>query len=313
MLRLHSPGSAASYKPRRPCRLLAAASLLDSLPLPAAHLTEITSTSNPYVVHAVKLRTSRAYREVAGTLLLPGDTVLSELACHGLRARVLLLAHGAEPPAGLLAERTLAAAPAVLRRVSGLESADSLSCVAELFAPAFHAPSAAAQTVLLLDGLQEPGNVGTLIRTATALGFAACALLPGTADAFSAKAVRASRGASLRLPLWRPSWAQLRTFADDCGAVCLAADAAGAPQAAQAAAAEAAARRVPLWLALGAEGGGLSADARELCALCSVPGAGGMESLNVAAAGAILMHLVTSRAGAGAGEQTMQQKLSNRT
>jgi len=263
--------------------------------LPPAHVTHLQSTANAYVKHATRLRTSRAYRDVVGTLLLPGSTLLAEAAeaaPDGLHVAVLLLAEGAAVPSGVTAERTLTASPAVLRRVAGVESGDSLDAVAELRAPPAVPPSAAHRRVLLLDGVQDPGNLGTLLRSAAALRFSAAALLPGCADPFSAKAVRASRGAALRLPLWRATWPQLAALQSSWQATCLGADARGSSQAAATASAAASAAQVPLWLVLGSEGQGLGAEARALSTLVAVPGAGGFESLNVGAAGAILMYLL---------------------
>jgi TrmH family RNA methyltransferase len=185
--------------------------------------------------------------------------------------------------------------------------------------------------VLLLDGVQDPGNLGTLLRSAAAFGVAAACLAPGCCDPYNAKAVRASRGACLRLPLWRATWSQLTALADATGAVVLGADPRGEGSGATLAAAAAAAAAPgakPLWLALGAEGPGLSLQAQALCTPVAIPRAGarlmhsfvtissacigralrpaltrrccgfscsragGMESLNVAVAGSILMYIL---------------------
>jgi len=268
----------------------------------------------------VPRRTSRSYREAAGTVLLSGGRVLEELSgaadgddAHAesrapLLARVLLLAPGAPPPRGVRAERTLTASPEVLRKVRppsrpagsakarnasarldlprllaaqmvGVESGDSLDAVAELRAPALQplslAAARSAPLLLLLDGVQDPGNLGTLLRSAAALRASGCVLLPGCCDAFNAKAVRAARGACFRLPLFSATWQQLAQLSDAAGAAVLGADPRGDPEGAQRAA-EAAARpgAGPVWLALGAEGPGLTQAARDLCTPVAVPGAG---------------------------------------
>ena len=177
----------------------------------------------------------------------------------------------------------------------GVESGDSLDAVAELHTPALQTLTAeAARTsplLLLLDGVQDPGNLGTLLRSAAALRASGAVLLPGCCDAFNAKAVRAARGACFRLPLWRATWPQLAQLAGACGATVLGADPRGDPQGAQRVAASRGTQ--PVWLALGAEGPGLTQDARDLCTPVAVPGAGGMESLNVAAAGSILLYILS--------------------
>jgi TrmH family RNA methyltransferase len=183
----------------------------------------------------------------------------------------------------------------------GVESGDSLDAVAELRAPSVQPLTVEAALrsplLLLLDGVQDPGNLGTLLRSAAALRASGAVLLPGCCDAFNAKAVRAARGACFRLPLWRATWPQLQQLAQDSGAAVLGADPRGDPQGAQRAARDAAKPGAkPVWLALGAEGPGLTQAARELCTPVAVPGAGGMESLNVAAAGSILLYILSPQA-----------------
>src|SRR5262249_18527848 len=68
---------------------------------------------------------------------------------------------------------------------------------------------AAGWPLVVLDGLQDPGNVGTICRSAAAAGAPAVAVLEGGADPLGAKAIRASAGAVFRLKLARPSWSEL--------------------------------------------------------------------------------------------------------
>lgn len=262
----------------------------------ASQPATISSTSNEWVKHAVKLRTSSKYREEQAAVLLVSAGVLAEVAqasAETLRLRVLMLAEGASAPPGMVADRVLVASRDVLRKVAGVESADGLTAVAELAAPRLAQPAAAqaraAQRVLVLDGVQDPGNLGTLLRSALAFGFDACLLLPGCCDPFNGKALAASRGAAFRLPLWRgPAWPELAELAAGAGALLLGADPRG--DASGAALRRAAAGGAPVWLVLGAEGPGLSDGAQRLCSLVAVPGASGIESLNVAVAGSILMY-----------------------
>ena len=150
--------------------------------------------------------------------------------------------------------------------------------------------------MLLLDGVQDPGNLGTLLRTAAALRFDAACLLPGCCDAFNAKAVRAARGACFRLPLWRATWSQLAALADASKATVLGADPRGDPNAATAAAAAAAKPDAPpLWLALGAEGPGLSVQAQAVCTPVSIPRAGAMRCRFADAASACCLDVSVTR------------------
>ena len=162
-----------------------------------------------------------------------------------------------------------------------------------------------ARRLLALDSVQDPGNVGTLLRTALALGWDAAFLLPGTCDPFNDKALRASRGGALRLPLAFGSWDDLEAAAGAGGMACWAADA--DPGGAGAGAGGTHARlgdagvvgggpggssseQGALVLVLGSEGQGLSERARRMCRPLAIPmGSGRMESLNVSVAGGILM------------------------
>ena len=153
-----------------------------------------------------------------------------------------------------------------------------------------------------LAGVADPGNVGTLVRTAAALGADWLALGPGSADAFHPRAVRAAMGATFAVPLLEgvsPADLGTRSGFDVVGAV----PRGGVPPW------EADLTR-PMVLALGAERSGLGgaldglADGREVVRV-TIPQAPGSESLNVAAAGAALLAEAgrqrTLAAGAGEG------------
>jgi TrmH family RNA methyltransferase len=137
--------------------------------------------------------------------------------------------------------------------------------------------------ILVLDGIQDPGNVGTLLRTAAALGAAATVALPGTADIWNAKVVRSAVGMQFRHPTVLCTAEALGTFLRAHGIVLWGADASGtsvddvrAPAA--------------LALAVGNEGAGLTPAVRSACAsLVALPMARGAESLNVAVAAGIAL------------------------
>ncbi|HLL83430.1 MAG TPA: RNA methyltransferase [Longimicrobium sp.] len=136
--------------------------------------------------------------------------------------------------------------------------------------------------LLVLDALQDPGNFGTLVRTAEALGAAGVVALPGTVDPWNPKSVRAAMGSSFRLPVVETGWEALEPWLREHGIVTVA-SAVGAPPP------ESLPRRAAL--VLGNEGAGVSADTlRRADVTLGIPLRGRAESLNVAAAGAILLH-----------------------
>ncbi|HEX8212822.1 MAG TPA: RNA methyltransferase [Longimicrobium sp.] len=136
--------------------------------------------------------------------------------------------------------------------------------------------------LLVLDAVQDPGNFGTLVRTAEALGAAGVVALPGTVDPWNPKSVRAAMGSSFRLPVVEADWAVLEPWLRGHGVVTVA-SAVGAPPP------DSLPRRAAL--VLGNEGAGVSADTlRRADVTLGIPLRGRAESLNVAAAGAILLH-----------------------
>jgi TrmH family RNA methyltransferase len=138
--------------------------------------------------------------------------------------------------------------------------------------------------LVLLDAVQDPGNVGTILRTAAALGATAVIALPGTVDLWNAKVVRSAMGAGFHTPAFASTWEALDPFRRRESIALWGADAGGtslhqlsAPD--------------RLALVVGNEGAGLSADARaRVEVLASLPIDSMVESLNVAVATGILLY-----------------------
>ena len=138
--------------------------------------------------------------------------------------------------------------------------------------------------VLVLDAIQDPGNVGTILRTAAAFDVAATVAMPGTVDLWNAKVVRSAMGALFRHHALSASWVQLDELLTANDVVVWGADAAGARLGDRGAPPK-------LAIAVGNEGSGLTGDARSRVAhLVSIPTASTVESLNVAVAAGILLH-----------------------
>ncbi len=140
--------------------------------------------------------------------------------------------------------------------------------------------------VLVLDAVQDPGNVGALLRTAFALGCSGAVLLGGSADPANPKVMRAAMGATFRLP-WAPATeGELAAWARDADVTLWAAAGDGAPLG----------RLTPperLALIVGNEGAGVRPAVRRLAQLSvAVPLARGAESLNVAVAAGIILYEV---------------------
>ncbi|HWA59053.1 MAG TPA: RNA methyltransferase [Gemmatimonadales bacterium] len=141
--------------------------------------------------------------------------------------------------------------------------------------------------VLVLDGVQDPGNVGALARTALGLGATGLVALPGTADLYNPKALRGSMGALFRLPSVQSPLEPFVAWARGAGLALWTSAMSGTPV-------QDAARQGPLALLVGNEGAGVRP---ELAAVATrsvaVPLRHGVESLNVAVAAGILLYEVT--------------------
>ena len=222
----------------------------------------ITSKDNPTLKLARALQRKKE-REETGLFACEGEDLCDAALAAGIEPVELLIAgENVEPE--LLAGVSTLPHPA---RALGIFRRDDL-------------PGGARETCLALWQLSDPGNVGTLIRSADAFG-AAIALSEGCADPLSQKALRASAGAIFRVPLvpWneRPG----RQIALDArGAVPLT----GVDL------------TPPVTIVLGAERAGLPDELLEACdTVVAIPMPGDAESLNVAAAGAIALYELSRR------------------
>lgn len=143
---------------------------------------------------------------------------------------------------------------------------------------------------LLLDGVQDPGNVGTLIRAAAAFGLEGVLALEGTADPWSPKAVRAAAGAVFSIPVLVVPFGEVARWLGATHTTLLVSEAA---------ASDVAGMRLPKrWaLAVGNEGAGVGASVADAAdATVGVPMTQDAESLNVGMAGAILLYVLTREA-----------------
>lgn len=149
---------------------------------------------------------------------------------------------------------------------------------------------------LVLDAVQDPGNVGTLVRSAVAFGFDGVLCLDGTVDPWSPKSVRASAGMVFRLPVLNVPAVEAPGLLASLGAGLLVASAEGEPVAegmARARASDPVSGPRGWALVVGNEGAGVRAELRAVSgAVVAVPMSGPAESLNVGIAGAILMHQI---------------------
>ena len=208
--------------------------------------------------------------------------MVREALAGGLELEVLALGEGVdfEAPAG----RTVVLGKRALSAVSRTVTPQGVLALARWetasMADALAAARAAGWPLVVLDGVQDPGNVGTISRSAAAAGAPALAVLEGGADPLGPKAVRASAGCVFRLTVARGAWGELT----DLGGYAASPSGGTALESAEL-------ERAGL-LALGGETRGVSR--RDLTPV-TIPMAEGVESLTGAAAAAILLFEVRRR------------------
>ena len=234
---------------------------------------KISSLQHPLVKHWVELRKSRSLREEVGRVLLVGEKVIREFP-FAIKNIV------STEPVDLRAEEAWIAPEEILRKIAGIDIPAAMVAEVELPPPQ---DLSGKRSLLILDGLQDPGNAGTLLRTAFALGWEGVVATPGTVDFFNDKAIRAGQGAIFRFPYCWQEPEQIEAWARDKKATLWVADARGKPL-------KGALPGSPMALVLGSEGNGPGKWTKSLGVSVSIPMVGEVESLNVAAAGAILLY-----------------------
>ncbi len=238
----------------------------------------------------------RKIREAEELFLAEGVRVVEELLASGLDLRWALAAPSLEDSERGRALADRLERTGVLRRVgegelnalAATDTPQGVLAVARIPSVELEqlVPGDAA-VVVGLDGVQDPGNFGTVVRAADACGAFVVAALPGSVDPWNPKAVRSAAGSSFHLPLLQLGVGELVGWLRHHRFAILGADAAGAAIA-----------ETPLprrtALILGNEGAGIGAEVRAaLDGLVGIPIRGGAESLNVGVAAGILLYLMT--------------------
>ena len=164
----------------------------------------ITSRKNPLLQQVKKLLTSRKAREEAGLFVSDGTKLLQEAAAHYPGLETVILSDGVEAQVPDHV-RLIRVPEDVMQSISPMAAPQGALFLCRLPEKQAFVPH---RGMLLLDGIQDPGNLGTILRTADALDIPV-ALLEGCADLFSHKVVRASMGAVFRVQPILSTWAQV--------------------------------------------------------------------------------------------------------
>ena len=167
--------------------------------------TRITSRKNPLIQQVRRLLTSKKERETAGLFVADGTKLLAEAVRYYPGLKTVILSDGVE--AELPANVELIRVPKeIMEYISPMETPQGALFLCSLPEEKDFVPQ---KGMLLLDGIQDPGNLGTILRTADALDVPVV-LLEGCADPYSHKTVRSSMGAVLRVQPVQAAWKQVR-------------------------------------------------------------------------------------------------------
>lgn len=244
-------------------------------------MKHIQSLQHNIVKHLVKLRENREYRSQCRTVLISGIKLIKELASMH-RFKTVFVIQDSPLNFAIDTEQTYIITPSIMKKITGLPKPECIA--AEIAIPEEHHINNVSY-LLILDGISDPGNMGTLLRTALALGWEGVLITPNSADPFNDKALRAAKGATFKLPLHHASFEEIEHLLTSSQYSVLAADMHGTPM-------HHTSIRPPIALVLGNEAHGLSPSIHNRAHCIAIPMKKEMESLNVACAGAILMQFL---------------------
>lgn len=235
----------------------------------------ITSSKNPLFQHLVLLSKDATYRKETNSLLIEGKKIILEaLSKHTVKQ--LLIPQGADPLHSSLYTEIL---PELSQKISSLKTCDGY--LAEIEKPK-NASLENCQCLLILDQLQDPGNLGALLRSAFAFNFDGIFIVQPSVDPYSPKVTRASMGANLHLLIQIGSYKELEQLLELRNYQVLLAEASGTAM-------QKIPLQKPLALILGneAHGSALKYNAKYLKVAIPIQN---IDSLNVAIAGSLLMY-----------------------
>ena len=250
----------------------------------------ITSSHNPKIQRVRGLLARHKDRVEARAFVVEGVRLLEEALNAGHQPELVLYTRQLNERGQALLKQPLLAncdveqiLPALMESISGTEAPQGILGVIPFFA--YPLPKD-LNFVIIADGVRDPGNLGTLLRSAAAAGVQAVLLAPTCADAFAPKVVRAGMGAHFRMPVLELTWEETRQVVHAPShslTVYLAESGSGKPY-------WQAGFGRPAALLIGGEAEGASPEGRSLAdEVITIPMPGGSESLNAAVAASILI------------------------
>ncbi|MBY5347530.1 TrmH family RNA methyltransferase [Rhizobium leguminosarum] len=266
----------------------------DQGPRRVGQVKEVTSLANP-IIKDIKALTNKKSREESGTFLAEGLKLVIDAIELGWAIRTLVYAKAAKgkPLVEKMAARTVASGGLVLevseKVIASITRRDNPQMVVGIFeqrwTPLKGIRPKEGETWVALDRVRDPGNLGTIIRTADAAGASGIILLGETTDPFSLETVRATMGSVFAVPVARATAEEFIAWRKSAGVSVVATHLAGAVDYRTIDY-----RKKPVVLLMGNEQSGLPEQlAREADALARIPQQGRADSLNLAVATAVML------------------------
>jgi len=248
----------------------------------------LTSTKNPRILYVRKLQSSAQTRRAEMRYVIEGVRLAEEALEAGCHPEWVLYSEDIQSRGqkiiasfAAMGVEVTPVASHVMQAASDTKTPQGILAVL----PFSRLPIPQGSNFLLvLDGIRDPGNLGTILRTAQAAGVNTVIIVPGTVDPYSPKVVRAAMGAHFRLPILQDGWDEVRNWSESLNLAVFLADSTGGQPHHEFDLVS------PLALIIGGEAAGAGFQAQELAINhihISMPGPS--ESLNAAVAAAILM------------------------
>ena len=242
-------------------------------------MEKITSRSNPLLVKSKKLAASVSFRREQGEFLCDSPKLLEEAVRWGAELTAVISTDEVEIPG----VRCITVPEDVMASVSPMKTPQGVLFTCRMRSAEIP-ERLTGQRYVVLDGVQDPGNVGTVLRTLDAFDADGLILLPGCADAFSPKTVRASMGAIFRRPVYTMTAQEMKALLLRSGiplyGAALRQDTVDAREV----------NYRPGAIAIGSEGRGLTDEVLALCdKTIRIPMSPRCESLNAAIAASVLL------------------------
>lgn len=238
----------------------------------------ISSKDNKKIKDYRKLNTTKG-RKKSGLFLIEGEHLVEEAIKHGVNFEEIIISEGFDHDLELSNKALMYVTEEVMKSLSSLETPPGIIAIIKNVKER----KLSYNRVLLLENIQDPGNLGTLIRTADAFGFKTIIVSPDTVDPYNPKVLRAAQGSHFHLNILTRQVSEavmafkglkIGTSLDDAVYI----DSFNKPD-------------DDIMLVLGNEGSGLREDTLNMMDInAKIDMVGDSESLNVAIAGAILMH-----------------------